>query len=354
MKYFFRTCLTPAKLWPYFLAIGLISFFGCSACKDSKSRIDHANFELSIHRETVVGTKSEPHPETGYVSEQFDLPVNTLLGLLEAGAAGEREPPTENPFADPVTTPAGPIHEAFQAMGIPFPPGTSATYDADKKLLSVTQTPESMALIRHLTNESRGIPNSAAIRFEFYEVPALLALRLEQSAAAHFDNTPEWKALQELLDNDDIRLLQVATIQSRSGERAKFENGETFVYRSGPRDDVADAKNEAINLFEERLVGTIIETDLVVGTDAHAMNLNFYLEYHSAPPEWITTADGTDSPTATVFHIKKLTTNFTIHDGQTRLLTSWTPTGKAENNNGDRRILVFLAANLQRNSQAER
>lgn len=353
MKYF-HICLSPSKLRPFLLAIGVTSFFGYSACKDSKSRLDHANFELSIHRETVVGTKSEPHPETGFVSEQFDLSVNALLGLLHAGVAGDGEPPTANPFADPVTTPAGPIHEAFKAMGIPFPPGTSATYDADKKLLSVTQTPESMALIRHLTNESRGIPNSAAIRFEFYEVPALLALRLEQSAAAHVDNTPEWKALQELLDNDDIRLLEVATIQSRSGERAKFENGETFVYRSGIKNDVADAESKAINLFEERLVGTIIETDLVIGTDAHTMNLNFQIEYHSAKPEWIPTADGTDSPAATVFHMKKLTTNFTIHDGQTRLLTSWTPTGKAENKKADRRILVFVVANLQRNSQAER
>jgi len=59
-----------------------------------------------------------------------------------------------------------------------------------------------MGLIRGLVQESLSHnrdPASTAFRFEFYEVPALLALRIEQSASAHADDIPEWETLQSLL-----------------------------------------------------------------------------------------------------------------------------------------------------------
>jgi hypothetical protein len=353
----------------HLLALLLLAVFGANACKKADSKSDQKDFHLTIRPEQP-SSKPEPDPKTGFLSETFDLPASKALDLLKSATSATSNEPSSNgpdpfgsttsskpsaqapdPFEPSPPPPSGPVHQAFEEIGIPFPPGTSASYDPESGKLTVIQTPEAIGLIRMILAEFREVPDSAAIRFEFYEVPALLALRHEQSAAAHFDDTPEWEALQKLLGEDGIRLLEVATIQSKSGERAKFEDGEVVVYRSGTDKVTENGNGDAAVVFEQRLVGTIIEMDLVTGADGYTMDLNFALEYHSAPPEWISTSNGPDSsdiPPATVFHMKKLITNITIHDGQTRLLTSWTPTGKPEFADNSRRILVFVSANLQR------
>jgi len=76
------------------------------------------------------------------------------------------------------------------------------------------------------------------------------------------------------------------------------------------------------------------------------------LEFHTGPPGWAATATGAqaveEGPPAltTRFHAKKLSTQLTLHNGATRLLASWTPTGKPEYSERDTRVLVFLVANL--------
>lgn len=369
-------CLHPCFLAmirkSHLLAILLLAVLGANACKKTDSKSEQKDFHLTIRPE-MPSSKPEPDPKTGFLSETFNLPAGRALDLLKSATSAtsnetsdngpdpfgsitssKSSPKAPDPFGSSPPPRSGPVHQAFAAIGIPFPPGTYASYNPEKGTLSVIQTPEAVGLIRMILEEFREIPDSAAIRFEFYEVPALLALRLEQSAASHFDDTPEWESVQGLLGKDGIRLLEVATLQSKSGERAKFEDGEIFFYPAGTRDKDEEEKSEAVEIQKERLVGTIIEADLVVGADAYTINLNFSLEYHSAPPEWISPTDGSDLPPATVFHMKKLVTNITIHDGQTRLLTSWTPTGKPEFSIKDMRILVFVSANLQRNSPAER
>ena len=299
-------------------------------------------------------------PATGFLTLTFELPVHHALDLLESSnpddpvVVSNKEP---DPFGSSPSPPppSGAVHQAFAAIGIPFPPGTSATYDPDRGKLTVIQTPEAIGLIRHILTKYQETPASAAVRFEFYEVPALLSLRLEQSAAAHFDDTPEWDALQRLLDGDGTGLLQIATLQTISGQRTKFEDGASFFHRTRVQNSQEAAKDDGPELYEERLIGTILETDLVIGADNRTMDLNLALEYHSAPPEWVpTTAEpaASDSPPAAVFHIKKLITQIRIHDGETRLLTSWTATGRPEDTQGDRRILVFVSANLQRASKS--
>lgn len=366
-----HVCLIAMMRKRHLLAIVFLAAFGCNACKKADSKSDQKDFPLTIRPEQP-SSKPELDPKTGFLNETFELPANKALDLLRSassvnsnapsaqgpdpfGSGNPKKSPAKapDPFASPpVPSPiSGPVHQAFTSIGIPFPPGTSASYDPERGKLTVVQTPEGIGLIRQILSPFREIPDTAAIRFELYEVPALLALRLEQSAAAHFDDTPEWKALQDLLGEDGIRLIEIATLQSRSGERAKFEDGEVVVYRSGTTAEAKDGENETVDFFEQRLVGTIVETDLIIGSDNFTMNLNFALEYHSAPPEWIPTASGPgadDAPPATVFHMKKLITDITIHDGQTRLLTSWTPTGKPEHAESDSRILVFVSANLQR------
>jgi len=136
-------------------------------------------------------------------------------------------------------------------------------------------------------------------------------------------------------------------------------NGETYLYPVGYEAEPAEGKDgeegtPAVR-FEERLVGTTIEMDPVVGADDHTIDLNFVLEFDTAPPSWVATEAGPgrsdlgDLPRhATRIHAKKFSTQLTLHDGAVRLLASWTPTGKPEFARRDTRYLVFLAANIQR------
>jgi len=80
------------------------------------------------------------------------------------------------------------------------------------------------------------------------------------------------------------------------------------------------------------------------------------LEFHTAPPDSVATnregdSEGGVHARATLFHAKKVTTQLILPDGGTRLIASWTPTGKPEFGqfgHGETRTLVFLAANIQR------
>jgi len=348
--------------------MALAAALGSSACSDPRSPAAQKDFDLEIRPRPESPAPPEPDPETGFVSEEFHVPLRVLFDLLRYWNPETKREPESDPFSDPFSdllpdrSDAGAVQQVLTALGIPFPAGTSAEYESRSHKLRVVQTPESMGLIRGLVEESlshnrdRG---STAFRFEFYEVPALLALRIEQSASAHADNTPEWETLQSLLGENGIRLLNVALVQARSGERATYENGETYLYPVGYEAEPAEGKDDGESastlLFEERLVGTTIEIDPVVGADDHTIDLNFGLEFDTAPPSWVATEAGPrktdhgDLPRhATRIHAKKLTTQLTLHDGAVRLLASWTPTGKPEFESGDTRYLVFFAANIQR------
>lgn len=334
-----------------------------TSCEKSGSQFDPDEIRPRPISEKLRPT---PDPNTGLVSESFYLPVNKALDLLKTakisdsplqrkyhldpfGSSSSSDSPTQ---ADSKSgTRVEPLHQALKNLGISFPDGTSATYDSENGQLAIVQSPEAMALIRQVVGSFREIPSTAAIRFEFYEVPALLALRLEQSSAPHFDDTPEWEALQKLLDEDEIRLLDVSTLQTKNGQRSKFEDGESFTFQSGWQSKEAEDDSNLVPIIEDRLVGTMIETEISIAADNHTVDMNFMIEYHSAPPEFFpTTSDPNDriSLPVTIFHVKKLVTYLSLHDGEVRLLTSWTPTGKPEFADRDRRILVFVSANLQR------
>jgi len=355
--------------FPRLLATAFALALALSACGEPPPRKAQKDYLLEIRSRPVPPAPPELDTETGFVSDALPIHHFTFLQHLRDWNPGSSQATPENPFADPVAEPPesqsegtqGPIQQAIAALGIPFPEGTSASYDPEARALSVVQTPESMELIRDLVEESRresAGPAPVSFRFEFYEVPALLALRLEQSAAAHADNTPEWETLQSLIGEDGIRLVNVATVQSVSGKRTKYEDGETYLYPDAFASEPEDGEGEPVVHFKERLVGTTIEMDPVGGTDDRTIDLNFALEFHTAPPEWVagTAEREGDSqegvpPRATLFHEKKLSTQLTLHDGAARLLASWTPTGRPEFGrfgHGETRILVFLVPNIQR------
>jgi len=294
-----------------------------SACGEPSSRKVQKDYPLEIRSRPEPPAPPEPDPETGLVSDAFPIPQYSFLQHLRSwvpdSSEARRADPFgfDNPFAEPSEIQPdgapGPIQQALAGLGIPFPEGTSASYDPEAGALRLVQTPESMGLVRYLVDqslrESTG-PTSVSFRFEFYEVPALLALRLEQSAAAHLDDTPEWEALQSPLGEDGIRLVNAATVQSASGQRTKQEDGETYHYPDAFESEAEDGEGEPVVHFKERLVGTMIELDPVLGTDDRTIDLNLALEFHTAPPEWVAGTDrqgdshGGVPALASRFHLK--------------------------------------------------
>ena len=316
-----------------------------TGCDDSSPSSSTA---LHIER---PGLDETIDPETGFQEVQFPLsPWSQFWSVLSEPA------PPPDPFTSSTPTPRAPKdldpRPIFEHFGIPFPEGTAAIYhhDGERDVLTITHHPGTIQEIKGILRPFLGLPSDVTLRFEFYEVPALLALRLEQSAAQHFDHTPEWKKLQNLIEESEIELLNTVTLQSRSGQRAKFEEGETVSYFAGYEKTESESKTEELlrPVFEERLVGTVIEIDPVSG-DEGIIDLNFSIEYHTAPaefPEVSRARSASFEASMPVFHEKRLLTSLGLRSGQKRLLASWTPTGKPEYEAKDVRHLVFLHGSI--------
>ncbi len=301
-------------------------------------------------------------PETGLITESFPLPLWKAIRKLKQFEEPSEANPLADPFAAPDTSPYDdglPFQKNLETLGIPFPEGTSASYDAEQRELTVVQTPENMGIIREVMKAEDPREVMISLRFEFYEVPALLALRLEQNACEHSEHTPEWNALRETLKSGDSRLISVALLQGRSGQRTRYQEGDQIVYFAGYERDKESPQSPPRPLYEWRNIGTEIEVEPIAGRREDIIDLNFRLVYHTAPAESVLEAmpapdfrvPGAGSrPSLPVFHEKSLTTQLGLYSGDIRLLTSWTPTGKAEYAEKDVRHLVFLQAALQSSS----
>lgn len=158
-----------------------------------------------------------------------------------------------------------------------------------------------------------------------------------------------------MLAEDVARLLRVATLQGRSGQRARFEDGETVIHVSGHERDPDHPEAPALPILTERVAGLVFEMDPFISGFNDYIDLNFALEFHTAAPRWRPWEPAgeraSDAPADTlpapVFHAKKLVTQLSLRDGDTRLLGSWTPTGDPATEGKGLRHLVFLTAHLQ-------
>ena len=101
--------------------------------------------------------------------------------------------------------------------------------------------------------------------------------------------------------------------------------------------------------------GTMLEVDPIIGADDVTVDLNVFLEHHTAPPTMhpITLASpdkGTVLTTVEMpeFHCKRLTTQMTMRANTVKLIGAWRPTGKPELENSQLMQVAFLRVAMQK------
>ncbi|MEM8952958.1 MAG: hypothetical protein AAGD22_02290 [Verrucomicrobiota bacterium] len=117
-------------------------------------------------------------------------------------------------------------------------------------------------------------------------------------------------ALQEMIDEDDATVAATAIVHTRSGQRAKTEAIEEFIYTN-------EIEESHPTGFETRNVGLTLEVDPVVSNDGKEIDVNLVpeLTQHLDEVELGPTASGVPIK-APRFHTAKITTSVTVSNGR--------------------------------------
>lgn len=264
---------------------------------------------------------------------------------------------TSDPFADRVITPRRVVdlQKEFERAGITFAPGTYVLSNPASPSLVVRQTPEQMDLMLAYM-ESMGPFHTPDIvtRVEIYEMPEELAMLLIRSASLHLDHNPEKELIRSLLREAKAHLVQSTTLHTRSGQRARIEDGYEFSYPLPAKFENAGSENFSSRFHAgelTRTVGTWFEIDTVVSADLASCEISVKLEFHVSDPTWSKTLGSENGILkATRFprvHLKTLSFNDILKFGDVHLVGSWRP-GTALDEKGQRSLqLVFIQVFLQ-------
>ena len=354
--------LTPAPrnrpaAAPFALILAALAAL-CTACGGQRSDPGSGDF-AGLDLRPGAGPTDPTDPETGLATRKFALSLDAAATLLPGGSAeSERgRPRPDDPFTRRQPASLESVQKALEEAGVDFPDGTGLAYDPGARVLSATHAVEVLDAIEGLLGGSAADPMGLmTFRFEFYDVPALLALRLEQSASSQWDHTPEWEAVQKFLSKGEARTAGVVTLHSVSRQRPRFEDGEVFFVTTGYLRDPSDPSAEPLPLLEERFSGTRIEIDAVLREDEHTMDIALSLELATAAAEAgdgevsrgrrgeVAEASRGETPVPS----RKLSTQITLRNGETRLLGSWSAAGAGGADGSGTRKLVFLTAHVQR------
>lgn len=298
-------------------------------------------------REAAIETP--PGPGEGdpdlLFTKNYIVPPDFLTSVPEGSAMPD-------PFASPPPT-RKTAQEILESFGVVFGAGASATYHPGSSQIIVRNTSSQLELVDALVQTShRTSTQQMTIRVEIYQLPALVALNLEQNAATEADHTPGWENVIRMVGRGEATFVTSANVIARSGQRSRaedmFESNYTDYRPVDP-----EKKDRVIPVFETHQIGTIFEVDPVLGPDNKIIDLNLTLEHHSAPPTYRTVsvkfADSEQifNLPAPEFHVKKITTQLTMKEGNVKLIGAWRPTGKPEFQANDLMQIAFLKIDIQ-------
>jgi hypothetical protein len=141
------------------------------------------------------------------------------------------------------------------------------------------------------------------------------------------DATPLRKATQGWVDAKRAKIIETMAVSARSGQRAKVEAIEEYIYATEydpPQGAAVETDDENVAVvppngaaFETRNVGTTLEVDPVLGQDG-TVDLNLAPEIVMAAEEAeIVTKIGDNEMSVTTprFHATKVTTQITLQPG---------------------------------------
>lgn len=255
-----------------------------------------------------------------------------------AGVIIEKKQPIKEPVA------------ILKAAHIEFPPGASANYDREKRLLQVKNTPANLELIhRYLDRLADTDPSILQFTVNIYEAPAdLVRDGLSKMApGADEDN------VLDVLSKDPARWIAALRLETSSGRRASSEAVEEIYSQSPPAAPVvvSTSANEGrehepanqsfpvtgtgpASYQETHNHGLRLEVDPTLTYSSNYVSLTLSLDYDTAAPEPVDLSYS-NLPSSEMITVRQwrhhhvaYQTNTGIVPGTTRLIAVWKPTGK--------------------------
>jgi hypothetical protein len=167
---------------------------------------------------------------------------------------------------------------------------------------------------------------------------------------AKADHAQELATLEKLVAEGAAEIPVILRYETRSGQRATLESGGLHSYAgdlgevprkagdaaktkdTAPKGEGApsDSKTVSVSILQ-RMAGTRMELDPVIGPDGVAVDVNLSLEHHFAAPALpLTPANANANATGKLvelpganFHCANLTSALTLESGMTKLLGVW-------------------------------
>ncbi len=212
--------------------------------------------------------------------------------------------------------------------------------------LPVQMEPDTSALtaVQTLSETSESQAKTLEFTLQVIEADASQIQSLADQYATVEDHTPVLEALLEQVKTGQASVQATLALSTLAGQRASA--AEEQEQPSLVRIRVNDRGGSEID-HEQVTVGSSFEVDPVVGPDGVTIVADVDLSHHTAPPikrEVNLATD--DAPPVLVpltdFHLAKVSASLTLTSGTARILSIWKPTGRPDDEAGDRLQIAIL------------
>ncbi len=328
---------------------------------------------LNAHGEAVSKALRGPKvdaPEVGLMSGMVMKKFRVPPDFWTRGSGGNAAAPAD-PFSatapEPTFMVRMTVQDILKAEGIPFPEGSSATFDKVTSSMTVVNLPANMIKVEEFIDSLSG-GSPAVIQFHLHvlEANGAVVRKLGRESLAMTDHLGAWEAMQAEIAAGRGRLVAVAAIETKSGQRSIVESGRSYAWaKANLTAQAPEAKGEkgtvlVTGMPVAELVGTIEreplglqwEIDPVLGADRVTIDVNTSVRRHSEAPRERFEAPVAKEGGMTVdapgvdFHPLELTTAFTTHDGMWRMIGTWQSVGADGNLDPAVMQAVFVRASV--------
>jgi hypothetical protein len=289
-------------------------------------------------------------PSDGMRTQRFKIPP----GFLAFGS--EAPPAPVDPFAPAQEQPATRRPTAKDVLinnGIVFPAGASARFNPATSTFVVRNTEAALSQVEALMGDIVRCPPQAVQITLFIAQADAKSLRASVAGTtAKADHAQELAALERLATEGVADFPVILRCDTRSGQRATLESGGMHAYagslgeeprktgdaaktgESAPKSKATSSESKTVSAsIVQRMAGTRMEIDPVIGPDGVTVEVNLSLEHHYAPPTLPVAPANANAAGKLVelpganFHCAKLTSALTVYSGMTKLLGVWRPEG---------------------------
>ncbi len=237
------------------------------------------------------------------------------------------------------------IIDVLKNQGIVFPDGAEAAFDAEKHVLTVTNSPENLALVVLLVQSLlENAPKVIDVRLELFDIAQLEAISLLENAGSTSDASKLVADLRQRAAADDgVKLAAAPSLTTRSGQRAKASSGKIYRYVSGYSFEGGKETPQT----DQTLNGTTLETDLVIGADGSTIDVNLHFEHALAdleirPQSVVGPHSGQKLDFESAIENKAvISAATTLLDGQSKFI------GALEGAGAGRSLVAFLTAKIK-------